>query len=279
MPDSPSSFPPIRVEKLKGLNEREQDSNQDVGEFDVLKGVVPTKQNTLTKINGIKKFHDIDGIGGINNLCQSNDSRGNIWISGETALGTIHEDEFFLRAPYNPNLVRNSLEEEEDFPVAIVTHSTASATDGGTYTTASNWQTAPLTEILSQINPDGSAAAFCSLAANQFTLTAGRYRIKGFRVLRNSTTTTGMQVRLWNATSGGVVSPTTGLGYTPFITNGDATNKVLHFSEIHMILSGSTAFEVQGIMSNAQTNTGFGLQSSVAGMRNLFCAMRILKMP
>lgn len=162
--------------------------------------------------------------------------------------------------------------------LAIITHSSAFSSDGGTYTTANVWQQAPLTEIISQINPDGTLASFCTLLANQFTLVAGVYRFSGFRVLRNSNTTTSMHARLYNVTAAAAAFVGLANEATTYEVNGDAHNHVLHFGDGTLILGGTTTFEIQGIMSNSQSGSGFGLKTTVSSpVRNLFSSIRILK--
>lgn len=277
MPDAPAGFGRVTIEQLKGLNERNKDANLDLGYFDVLKGFVPTSENTLTKINGTKTFHFRPGEK-ILGFCQTNDSRQNIIVQTNLAEYTVNEDEFFQRVAYVPNVAPQVLIEEEDMAIALLTHSTASATNGGTYTTANVWQQAPLTEIVYQVNPDGSAAAFCTLLANQFTLAAGVYRISGWRGVWNSNTITEMYARLWNVTAAAPAFNALGIEKTMYRLNGAGeANQYLHLGEGILNLGGSTVFEVQVRMNNAQANTGFGLQAPLTGSRNLYSQIKILK--
>lgn len=279
MAAAPISSPKITVQELKGLNEREQNANNDLGYFDYLKGCVPINKNTLTRANGCLLLNTYPDK--VLSIFQTNDSRKNILIQTASALYTVSEDDFFNRTPTATNLTPIAGSEEETMSRAIIVHSATAGTNGGTYTTLNVWQQAPLTSILSQLNPDGTAAAFVtSLTSNQFILSAGVYRIRGYSIMSCVTAATKMAARLYNATAAAAAFSGAANEDTFAVLSGGASyNERLEFGG-DVTLAAPTTFEVQGLMSRAQTNTGFGIFASAAGFssaKELYRWVEILK--
>lgn len=262
MSDAQGGFSRITVEELKGLNEREQDANLDVGEFDVLKGFVPTRQNTLTKINGARLFHQLDGEE-IIGFCQTNNSRRQIYVQTRIRLYAVSEDEFFNRAIFNPALNYVTTDEEESMARAVLIHSVASGSNGGTYTTLNIWQKAPLSSILTQLNADGSPAAFCTLLADEFTLSSGVYRLRGWSMMSQAVVGTKVQARIYNVTAATPAWIGQGNEYSNKTTISTANKQVQLNLAGDLNLGGNTTFRIEGFMSAAQVNTGFGTAQAI----------------
>ncbi len=277
MPDAQSGLPRITAEQLKGLNERNKDANLDLGYFDILKGFVPTSENTLTKINGTKTLHFRPGEK-ILGFCQTNDSRQNIIVQTNIAEYMIGENEFFAHPLYDPDLTINAtLVEEDTMARAVLVHSTASGVSGGTYTTANVWQQAPISAILTQLNADGTAAAFCALAANQFTLQAGVYRLRGWSMMFCNVSATNSKARIYNVTAAAAAWPAAANENSFTLQGGlNTCQRNLQFAG-DITLAGPTVFEIQGFMTNAQTASGFGLNGSFTGSQHLYRWLEILK--
>lgn len=258
MSASPINSAKITVQELKGVNEREQHANNDLGYFDILKGGVPINKNTITKANGCRLLLSFGEP--VLALHQTNDSRRNIIVQTQSTIQLITESQLFGIAAPTTNLVPIPNNEEESMSRAVIVHSLAAGTNGGTYTTANTWQQAPLSSIIEQRNPDGTAASFVTLAANQFTLSAGIYRISGYSVMANSTANARAVVRLFNQTTSlpawsGLSNEVSRATRFP----GTIDNNYFFFGGYLDLTGGSALLEVQGYMSAAQTNSGFGL--------------------
>lgn len=255
MANSPTKAGRLTVEELKGLNEREQHANNDLGYFDVLRGCIPVTKNTLTRANGCKLALNFGEP--VLSICQTNDSRQNIIIQLNSSIRIISEAQLFNYISVAPNLTPVSGSEEETMSRAIIVHKVAAGSNGGTYTTTNTWQQAPLSAILSQLNPDGSAASFVSLASNQFTLAAGVYRFNGWSIMSSTTTGRRVTARLYNVTAAAAAwnGAANEDGDAKLTSAGDNTRVVIGGD---LTLAAPTIFEMQSLMNIAQTNTGFG---------------------
>lgn len=279
MPASPTQTGRITVVELKGLNEREIDANSDLGYFDFLRGCVPINKNTLTRCNGSTLLLNFGEP--VLSIHQTNDSRGNIIVQTLSSVRIVSTNELFGTAINPTNLVPVASTEEESMSQAIIVHQLAAGTNGGTYTTLNVWQQAPLSAILSQLNPDGTTAAFVtSLTANQFTLATGIYRIRGYSVMSNVTGATKMAARLFNVTASTPAWSGLANEDSPSVLSGGASyNEQLPIAGT-LNLVAPTTFEVQGLQSRVQTNTGFGIFASAAGFgsaKELYRFLEILK--
>src|SRR6188768_982379 len=101
MADDPVKSGRITVAALKGLNERNQDANSDLGEFDILKGVIPTIQNTLKRAHGCRLIYEFGEP--VLALHQTNDSNSNLIVQ---LLSSVRIIPRFLDVGVNTNLVR-----------------------------------------------------------------------------------------------------------------------------------------------------------------------------
>lgn len=197
--DQAEVYPKISVQNLKGLNERKMFVNPDLGEFDILSGCVPTTQGALSRINGIKFLNQILGEQ-IYGFCQTNDSRGNILVQTKTTLYLFSSDEFFGHTPFITSLTSISTTEEDTMAEALIVHQLAANVGGGTSTTS--YAQVPLSGIVHQVNADGSAASFATLAANQVTLAAGKYRIYGWAKGSDNAAGTSCRTMIYNVSAG-----------------------------------------------------------------------------
>lgn len=188
----------ISVVEIKGLNERKLYNNQDLGELDILRNGIPTTEGAISRMNGIGFRLQIAGEA-IHTLHQTNDSRGNILVKTDQNLYMMTSEEFWDQTAYIPNLNYASLLEEENMSLAIIIHQETSGTSAGSSTTS--FAQAKLTNIISQVNADGTVASFASLATNQITLAAGKYRIRGRTTMHSTTAGHKFTVQLYNITT------------------------------------------------------------------------------
>lgn len=127
---------------------------------------------------------------------------------------------------------------------AIIADVKASNADGGTFTSGA-WRTRDLnTEIT---DPDG----IVSISSNQFTLGAGSYLIE---FLAPALRVGGNQTRLYNATTTAEVQR----GHNGFASATSSTSGDTSFGAVRVVISGSTAFEIQHRCFATASNYGFG---------------------
>lgn len=260
------------VEALRGLNERKKFSNDEPGVFDILRGVVPTTFNTLTRPGGIQILQMLQGEM-ILGICQTNDSNGNIIVQTDKAIRIINESDFFGDTVAT-NLVPVPNTDDDIMPRALLQHSATSGTAGGTL--AATLTQMPMSEIVSQVNADGTAAAFCTLATNQWTLQAGVYILKGWHYVNNVNP---------KITSGCIFNITAGAKAWTGATNQDS-NQVLHsaaglnvrleFMGV-LTLAAPTILEWRGVSNTARATDGLGIAAGITSTREVFGQLEILK--
>lgn len=274
--DSPINSNRITIDQLKGINERTQYASEEPGEFDLLRGCIPTTKNTQTKAPGIKLLQTMGSP--VLGVCQTNDSRQSMLIQCRDGLYQCTEDEFFGRTPAITNLVPIIQTEEDDMPKMIAMDTAASGTSGGTYTTANVWEQAPMdAAILSQLNPDGTANTDITLAGNQFTLPAGVYRINGWSMMYHSTASVKAQARIYNITASTPLWSGLANENSPTKTSiVDGTNLQLFFGG-SIVLAGITVIEIQGRMTALLAGTGFGLSKSPSASLEVYRVLEIIR--
>lgn len=129
---------------------------------------------------------------------------------------------------------------------ALLSHTEASGTDGGSTTTGS-WETRP-------INTVDISASWASLSSNQFTLDAGTYLIKWF----SSTYDSGFhQARLQNISDGSTVKA----GIMAKSPAGD-NDYGISSGVAKVTIASSKIFEIQSRVSIGKAAEGFGLAQS-----------------
>lgn len=137
----------------------------------------------------------------------------------------------------------------------VLTDTKAATTDGGTATTGTS-----NVRVINTENID--TGGYCSLASNQFTLTAGTYEIEasapGYLVNRH-------KIYLYNATDTAVVQDTGGndIYGTPEKSSVAGTTQSRSFISSRFTIGASKALEIRhGIETTANTN-GFGIAYGV----------------
>ena len=128
-------------------------------------------------------------------------------------------------------------------------HQVAYNVDGGSYSPASAWQTAPI-----NVETDDTGNN-CVLAGNEFTLDAGTYHLDYFGVQYN---TGGLSswtaARLWNVTDNAEEMLSV-LDYKASVAFARVTMKGL------LTIASAKVFRVEHFGNRSQTNSGFGLAS------------------
>ncbi len=128
--------------------------------------------------------------------------------------------------------------------VAVLEEQQSDGTDGGTSTSGSDQTAVINTEVY---DPDSIA----SIAANQFTLGAGKYRLTGRKIFNGS----GGGARLWfrNITGGADLAKSVNGGQT----GGDAQDFEVA-TEVYVSVAGSTVFELRYRVFSGIATTGLG---------------------
>lgn len=188
------------IPALGGLNRFSTLNNTPPEDFYGLINLIHQYDGVLQSPPGIKPRALVSGKR-ILSIHQTNDKRENVIVQTSDGVYIFSEDELFERM-YAPALTPITILEEETFMKGIITDQRVANTDSGVNTVAAAWTTAPLSAIVSQLNPDGTAAAFITaLAANVFTLAIGVYRFR-IRCAVAGTAGDKYKGRLFNVTAG-----------------------------------------------------------------------------
>jgi hypothetical protein len=138
-----------------------------------------------------------------------------------------------------------------DEAIIILRDEKAQNTDGGTFTSGS-WQTRTLNTEVSD------ASGLCSLASNQFTLTAGTYML----ISRAPAVTVNYHVlRLRNVTDGTTIEEGNS-AYARPDPNGDQSDAWLFCK---FTVAASKALEIQHLCTTTAATFGFGLKGNLTG--------------
>lgn len=269
---SPIKDGKVTVEGLKGLNERKMFNNEDPGTFDILRGAVPTTAGTLTRPGGIQILQALQGEQ-VLQIFQTNDSNSNVIVQTNLAIRIISENDLFGYT-FTPTLTPASPGDDDIMPRAILQHSAASGTNGGGSTNTLTQM--PMTEIVSQVNADGTAASFCALVSNQFTLQAGVYVLDGWHVFQSANPHASYGV-LWNVTANVAAWATATNQNTNQILHETTGLNVAAFFRGVLAPTVPTTYEWRGICSTATANTGLGVPAGQAGAREVYGQLEILK--
>lgn len=266
----------ISVQKFSGINQRAKFGRGELGEFDSLLGLYSPNIGMLHQVEGKDFLQFLATAGPIRGLHQTNDSRQNIIIQGRDGVYIMSEAELFNR-PLVTNLVGVPLTEEEDMSQAILVHTGASGGGGAGGTTAGVFVTAPINNILSQVNPDGTAAAFVtSLVANVFTLAAGKYRIRGWSVGADNAAGVRQFCRLKINGGAALWAGLLNENSQEVLTNRANTNVKMEFGGFY-----NAAVPTAIIMEQKSTNTlaanGLGFDEALAGTNNIWRWIEILR--
>lgn len=267
---SPLKDGKVTVEGLKGLNERKMFNNDDPGTFDILRGAVPTTAGTLTRPGGIQILQALQGEQ-ILNIFQTNDSNANVIVQTNVAIRIISENDLFGYT-FTPSLTPVSPTDDDIMPRAILQHTANSGVTGGGST--ATLAQMPMTDIVSQVNADGTAASFCSLTSNQWVLSAGIYVLDGWHVFAapNPRVSYGC---LWNITTNlpawnGAVNQLTNQ-----IAHETALLNCLAFFRGVLSPAVPTTYEWRGACTVATASNGFGVAGSQG--KEIYGQLEILK--
>lgn len=271
MNDVTYQSPLILVENLEGLDERRRQGDENIGRASYLQGLVAFEQNELARPNGIKPLLRIEGQE-IIGIFQTFNSRNHVYVQTRQNLYVLTENELFGYTE-STNLTYVGLTEEEDMPLAVLTHAEATGVSAGNLSTS--WATRVLNNIANQTNPDGTAASFCSLAANQFTLDPGVYRVNGWAMIYNSSASLrNMGVRLYDVTAAGPAW--LGLDNEMATCRNVATGNVQVTFWGYLNIMVPTQYELQSICTTGAVVNGLGQATSI-GARELYAVVQILK--
>lgn len=267
----------ISVQKLLGLNERAKFGASDLGEFDELVGFYTPNEGMLTQVPGKLFLQQLDG-SQVYSVFQTNDSRKNIIIQTALNVYTMSEDDFFNR-PVSTNLIPVPTTEEEDMSQALIAHVVAGVNTGGGATTTNTFVDAPLNQIISQVNPDGSAATFATLNAGTgvVTLGTGWYRIRGWTLCSDASAGIVFVPRLFN--TGSAAPLWTGLQNE----NGEIEETTVAGKNVKMEFGGiihaaaPLSFKIQVKSTHGQASTGLGHFEAPAGVNDIYRWLEILR--
>lgn len=249
------------VDRLLGINERLKFSNPNLAEWDSLTGMIQQRAGIPQRLNGSRLLSFLPGRK-IISIKQTFDERQNVIVQTDLGVYIYTEDELMGRSVVT-NLTPVISIEEEDMSLAILVHYTAAGVNSGSYSVANVWQQAPLT-TLDQRNPDGSAAAFVTaFAANRFTLATGTYRFRGWSAMSNATAGRAVAARLFDVTAGLAAAFFTGNAISPAKETGANGSIILEIGG-SLTIAAPTQFEIQGLGTHTQANTGFGFPKSGA---------------
>lgn len=138
----------------------------------------------------------------------------------------------------------------------------------GTGASTTSFAVRPLNTIISQLNPDGTAASFASLAANQITLAAGTYRIEA-RAKASGAVGDNVGIQFYNITDAAAVANTEDAQQVAV-----ASENVNLFFSTMFTLAGAKVFELRGRGSAANAG-GFGV--AVAAFTTYYATIKITK--
>lgn len=257
------------------MDERAKFGAGELGAFDSLLGLYTPNIGLLKQVPGKSALQYIADSDGILAVHPTNDSRKNIIIQGRTNVYVMSEAELFGRV-VPTNLTPVSAIEEEDMSQSIVAHIGVGGGGGGGATVANTWVTAPLNLIVSQFNPDGTAAAnVTGIGAGVFTLATGWYRFKGWSMGADNTAGVRLISRLiingglpvWN----GLLNENSDVVLTDVANH----NKRMDFAGVYHC-AVPTTFELQ-MKSTQNFATGLGRDDAAAGTFNTWRWIEILR--
>jgi hypothetical protein len=177
MPARDSDDPKIQFKAVGGLNERPAPHALEAPDFGVLHALYQRNYGALQRLEGTKTLALLPGLAGVLGGAQLDDGTGSVVVQGSNGTEYLYTlDELFGRSPVN-TLVYEPLPDDNDMPTAILVQTATNGTDLATIggAVANTWYTRPLTA-----NPVNEDSIVVTFAANQFTIAAGTYRIRGW---------------------------------------------------------------------------------------------------
>ncbi len=220
---------------------------------DFIQGLYPETLGIVQRPGGITKLQQINQER-ILAIHQTFNTTESILIQTDSNLYSMSLDEFMGRS-FNTSLVATPDDIEEDMSYAIIVDQYPVGNGSGTATTAGSWITAPLNAVAQQLEPNGTAATFASVASNQISLAAGTYRIRGWCIMYSNAESS-FKLKLYNASTSADLF-------------GADTNAVLRGATIHadrnamghfggqITLGATTLIELRAWVTSAHAN-GWG---------------------
>lgn len=262
--DRDSKFPDLKVTRMGGIDQRSSpDSFDNEGHpsFSILEGMYPSQDGLLSRVPGKTLLAILPGEI-ILNICQPFDSTGNILVQTSQNLYAFTLDELLGRT-YTPTVTPSSGSEDEGMSLAIMSHKTANATNGGALDATSTVDTF-YTRTLNT-NEVNQATIITAFSGNAFTLATGTYRIHAdiiWNPLGSGTAIVGTAAGLFNNTSstfevyaGGSepILATAGKASTASVNEGG--NQVITLDAVFTV-SGSTSYSIKQKVSVSAAGTG-----------------------
>lgn len=270
--ESSSNFPST-IKNLGGINERAAFSNSEGGEWDVVIGMYTERNGALTQIPGQKFLLNVGEP--IRSICQTHDLRGNVIIETDSNTYIISDEELFGRT-IPSNLTPTDQLLEEEMSRAIIAHVANTNVNAGGVTTSLSAR--PLTDIIEQLNPDGTAATFVTSIANpQFTITDGVYRFRGWAVAAAAAGGARAICQLYNVTAAapawnGLFNECSQSAQAP----GADQNHLIHFGG-QLTLAVPTTFELRQAASAAYASKGLGVAMNLLSKKEVYAWIEIFK--
>lgn len=145
--------------------------------------------------------------------------------------------------------------------IIILQDQKTAGTAGGTFTSGA-WRTRVLnTEVV-------DTGGDCTLAANQFTLAAGTYRVEA-TAAANQVNGSGMRIQ-------NITDATTAVDGMSAYAQAGADNNIMAFLYGRFTIAVSKTFELQHICETTRATNGFGFQSTVLPME-IYATVTLIK--
>lgn len=167
----------IQFDKMGGLNERPAPNALPAPDLAVCHALYQRNAGALQRLEGTKTLAALPNGVGVFGGAQLDDGTGNIVVQGDNGTEYLFTlDELFGRTVAS-NLTFLPLPDDENMPTAQLLQDAANNTDLATIggASANVWYQRPLTSLA--LNESTIILAF---AANQFTVAAGTYRVRGY---------------------------------------------------------------------------------------------------
>lgn len=263
----------ISIQELEGVNEREKFGAGKLGEFDRILGLYTPSAELLQEVPGKLFLQHFPA--GVKQIHQTNDSRQNIIFQCDDNVYVMSEADLFNRA-LATNLIPVPTTEEEDMSQAIIAHVAAGINTGGGATVANVFTQRPLTNIISQFNADGTAAAFATLVGNVITLSSGWYRIYGWCMGSDASIAQNIVSRLriqaGAALWAGLLNENSSFEK---VTAANRNVRMEFGGVYHAVAPVNIVLETRS--TSSQAATGFGNFAASAGFNDIYAWISILR--
>ena len=248
--------------KLTGINQRAYLDPEYVG-LDWIRGLIPLTESVVQRPAGITRLMPINddqrntlGQQRVLAIHQTFNSNDLILIQTDSAIYSVTLDELMNRAS-TPSLVGLPEDYQENMAKAIIVHRVQPSASVGGIAAANTEYQAPLTDIVSQTNPDGTSVIFATLSSSKITLPAGAYRLEGWAMFCAESAACECRLRWWNETTGLPLFSGLLNEYFRGITSGAGQNGIVHFAG-DFSLAGTSVIYIKQAHSVADNTRGFG---------------------